>query len=111
MGLPAFKIVSAVNENDEFYRFIQTGNYSPLPQSIRTISNAMDIANPSNLIRLFYHFGGKLERTGRVLKPLKFEKLEKIADAGKATDEETIAALQLIYKKHKFWQILILLLD
>ena len=54
MGLPVFRIIAAVNKNDVFYKFLKTGKYKVLKPPYPTLANAMDIGNPSNLIRLFF---------------------------------------------------------
>jgi len=60
MGLPTTQFIAAVNANDTFPRFQKTGHYEPKP-SIQTISNAMDIGNPSNFARLqALHFTEKI---------------------------------------------------
>lgn len=51
LGLPISQFIAAVNANDIVPRFIKTGNYSPRP-SVATISNAMDVGDPSNFIRI-----------------------------------------------------------
>ena len=51
LGLPIVHFVAATNANDTVPRFLETGNYEPNP-SIATISNAMDVGNPSNFIRI-----------------------------------------------------------
>jgi threonine synthase len=51
MGMPVKKFVAATNTNDVVPRFLSSGIYNPLA-SIETISNAMDVGNPSNFIRM-----------------------------------------------------------
>ncbi|MFM9949684.1 MAG: threonine synthase [Saprospiraceae bacterium] len=51
MGLPVEHFVAATNANDIVPKYIETGDYSPRP-SVRTLSNAMDVGNPSNFSRL-----------------------------------------------------------
>jgi threonine synthase len=51
MGLPVAKFVAAVNANDGIPKFLQTGQYQPQPTH-QTLSNAMDIGNPSNFARI-----------------------------------------------------------
>ena len=51
IGLPVPQFVAATNANDVFVKFLQTGNYTPRP-SVRTLSNAMDVGNPSNYARI-----------------------------------------------------------
>lgn len=56
LGLPIAHFVASTNVNDTVPRFLEKGNYEP-NQSIATISNAMDVGNPSNFIRIqeLYH--------------------------------------------------------
>jgi threonine synthase len=51
MGLPIKKFIAATNFNDTVPRFLKTGLYNPKP-SIETMSNAMDVGNPSNMRRI-----------------------------------------------------------
>ena len=51
MGLPIKKFIASTNSNDVVPKFIKTGNYYP-KSSVETISNAMDVGNPSNLQRI-----------------------------------------------------------
>lgn len=52
MGLPIKRFLAAGNINTPLVRYAETGLYQPLPKSIRTDSNAMDVANPVNWPRL-----------------------------------------------------------
>lgn len=56
MGLPVHHFIAATNANDVVPQYINTGKYSPRP-SIRTLSNAMDVGNPSNFARMLDLFG------------------------------------------------------
>lgn len=60
MGLPVKKFVAATNANDIVPQYLKTGNFEPKP-SIATISNAMDVGNPSNFPRLREIFGKNYE--------------------------------------------------
>ena len=51
LGMPIQKFIAATNINDVVPRFLSSGLFSPVP-SLETISNAMDVGNPSNFIRL-----------------------------------------------------------
>jgi threonine synthase len=51
LGLPIAHFVASTNANDTVPRFLEKGNYDPKP-SVATISNAMDVGNPSNFIRI-----------------------------------------------------------
>jgi len=52
MGLPCRRpFVAACNANDVVPELLRTGCFRPRP-SVRTVANAMDVGNPSNLARL-----------------------------------------------------------
>ncbi|MCX8082606.1 MAG: threonine synthase [bacterium] len=72
MGLPVRKFVVAVNENDEFPKFLQTGEYQPVVPSRECSSNAMNVGHPSNLARLIDLYGGWLmderDNNGKVIR-------------------------------------------
>lgn len=51
MGLPVQQFVAATNLNKAVPTYLDSGEYAPLP-SVETISNAMDVGNPSNFVRL-----------------------------------------------------------
>lgn len=66
MGLPIKRFIAANNANDVFYKFLQSGKYSPMA-SIQTIANAMDVGNPSNFARVFDMFDGDAEKIRSVV--------------------------------------------
>lgn len=51
MGLPINKFIAATNKNDVFTEYIKTSQFIPRPSEI-TISNAMDVGDPSNFARI-----------------------------------------------------------
>ncbi|MBV6881137.1 threonine synthase [Epilithonimonas ginsengisoli] len=51
MGLPIHQFIASTNANDVVPKFLETGNYESKP-SKQTISNAMDVGNPSNFERM-----------------------------------------------------------
>ncbi len=51
MGLPIHKFIAATNSNDIVPDFLISGKYTP-KVSVSTISNAMDVGNPSNFYRM-----------------------------------------------------------
>ncbi len=59
-GLPVLRFVASTNINDVFSRFMETGEYKPAA-SIATISNAMDVGDPSNFARINELMGKKIE--------------------------------------------------
>ncbi len=56
LGLPIAHFVAATNANDIVPKYLTTGKYTPKP-SVQTISNAMDVGNPSNFERMSKIFG------------------------------------------------------
>jgi len=51
MGLPIKHFIASTNANDTVPNFLLTGDFNPKP-SVQTISNAMDVGNPSNMKRI-----------------------------------------------------------
>ena len=85
MGLPIEHFVASTNVNDTVPRFLEKGNYDPKP-SIATISNAMDVGNPSNFIRIQEMYNNDLEEFKKDFSSFSY------------SDEETLDAMQSIYK-------------
>ena len=86
MGLPFSHFVAATNANDTAVRYTQTGQYDPQP-SIPTLSNAMDVGDPSNFVRILELFGHSHEQFSQVMR------------AGFATDEQTVQTIQQVYDR------------
>jgi threonine synthase len=62
-GLPVSHFIAACNANDTVPQYLKSGDYQ-IKNSVSTISNAMDVGNPSNFIRileLFEHNFGSLK--------------------------------------------------
>ena len=55
-GMPAAGFVAACNANASVPDFIRSGRFSPC-NSVSTLSNAMDVGNPSNFARILEIFG------------------------------------------------------
>ena len=54
-GLPVSHFVAACNANDVVPEFFETGDYKSKP-SVSTLSNAMDVGDPSNFVRILEIF-------------------------------------------------------
>ena len=63
MGLPVTKMIAANNSNDVFTLYYETGKFEP-KTSVKTISNAMDVGNPSNFARMMDLYENDLEKLG-----------------------------------------------
>lgn len=86
LGMPVKHFIAATNVNDTVPEFMRTQKYSPKP-STATISNAMDVGDPSNFIRIRHLFEDNFETLQQNLSSYSFD------------DEETKKALLQIYKK------------
>lgn len=89
LGLPIKHFVAATNVNDTVPNYMTSGNYIPKP-SKATISNAMDVGNPSNFIRIKELFGND------------FNKLKDTFYSYSFSDGETCDAMSSVYKKFNY---------
>lgn len=85
LGLPIHQFIAATNINDVVPNYLKTGTYNPKP-SHQTISNAMDVGDPSNFIRIQKIYNDDLETLRDDLHSYSF------------TDAETKKAMLYIYK-------------
>lgn len=85
-GLPVQHFIAACNANAVVPQFMQSGNYQPRP-SVSTISNAMDVGNPSNFIRILELFHHQL--------PALKQKLSSTS----VSDEQTITTIAQVYRQ------------
>jgi threonine synthase len=65
-GLPAKAFIAACNANDVLPRFFETGEFVRRA-SVATLSNAMDVGDPSNFERVLEIFGREVSRLKKVL--------------------------------------------
>ena len=89
MGLPIEHFVASTNVNDTVPRFLEKGIYDPKP-SKATISNAMDVGNPSNFIRIQEMYQNDLEQFKKDFSSFTF------------SDEETLEAMKTIYNTNGY---------
>lgn len=89
LGLSIHHFVASTNANDTVPEFLKTGKYIPKP-SKATISNAMDVGNPSNFTRIQELYGNNLDN------------FEKDFSSYSFTDEETKTAIASLYKTSKY---------
>jgi len=85
MGLPISHFVASSNVNNVVGRYLKTGKYEPKP-SVQTISNAMDVGNPSNFIRIQELFQNEFGDLKAHLSSYSFD------------DEATKAAIKEVYE-------------
>ena len=60
LGLPVARFLAASNRNDVLPEYLATGKYRARP-AIQTLSNAMDVGDPSNFPRLLALHGGSVD--------------------------------------------------
>lgn len=85
MGLPIDRFIAATNINDVVPEYLQTGVFKPRP-SIPTISNAMDVGNPSNYTRILELYGNDIDKIREDIVGYSF------------TDDETRQAIVKIFQ-------------
>lgn len=88
-GLPIAHFIAACNANDTVYRYLQSGEYLA-QKAIATLSNAMDVTEPSNFIRileLFHHQLGDLK---------------KMVTSYRISDEETIQTIKRVKDQYGY---------
>ena len=88
-GLPAAHFIAATNANDVIPNFLRTGEFKTQPAKA-TLSNAMDVANPSNFVRILEIFQKQVPS------------LKQSLSAVSISDEETIAAIRQLHNDHHY---------
>lgn len=89
MGLPVSRFIAATNSNHIFPDFLNTGIYDPKP-AIATISNAMDVGDPSNFVRIQDMYDRDLSA------------IQKDVSGFWLNDEETRAAMIDAFSKYNY---------
>ena len=89
LGLPIKHFVASTNINDTVPQYLINGNYDPKP-SKPTISNAMDVGNPSNFIRIQELFDNNLSS------------LKKSFSSYSFSDDETKIMMKSIHDKFNY---------
>jgi threonine synthase len=88
-GLPLGHFVAACNANNVVTRYLQTGNYE-IHKAVATVSNAMDVGNPSNFIRIM-----------EIMK-YNFESLQKGLSSYSYDDAATASTIHRVYKTNDY---------
>jgi threonine synthase len=89
MGMPVQQFVAAVNSNTTIPRFMQSGVYAPT-KTVPTISNAMDVSDPSNFVRVLQLFENDLGTLSRKLTSRSY------------CDNATRATVREIYENYQY---------
>ncbi|NMC07433.1 MAG: threonine synthase [Candidatus Lokiarchaeota archaeon] len=102
LGLPVGKFIAAVNENDEFPRFLETGTYQKIEPSLNCLSNAMNVGHPSNLARIVDLYGGTMDHDGKILQLPDMERMRADIFSASISNEETRFIIESVYQKYNY---------
>ena len=89
MGLPINKFIASNNINDVVNRYLKTKIYDAKP-SIQTISNAMDVGDPSNFVRIINIYKNDFNLIKNNLYTCSF------------TDDETVEGIKELINKFNY---------
>lgn len=89
MGMPAGHFVAATNANDVVPRYLSGEDYQP-KASVQTYSNAMDVGDPSNFIRIEELWGYERNELSQKLSSYAY------------SDAQTLAAMQHLHKEFDY---------
>ncbi|MEO6490056.1 MAG: threonine synthase [Ferruginibacter sp.] len=88
-GLPVSHFIAACNANDTVTQYFEKGKYDP-KKAVATISNAMDVGDPSNFVRIMEMFAGKLDL------------LNQLVTSYSISDDETRAAIKNVFQNQNY---------
>lgn len=89
MGLPVKQFLAATNVNDTVPLFLKSGIYQAKP-SVQTWSNAMDVGDPSNWVRIMDLFGQDKDQLKSMVTGYSF------------SDDDTLEAIEEVFSKHQY---------
>lgn len=88
-GLPAEHFIAACNKNDSIPKYLETRELVQ-KETVPTLSNAMDVGNPSNFIRVSELFENR------------FEKIKGAVSGYSVDDEKTLETIKEVYEKYHY---------
>ncbi len=88
-GLPVSHFIAACNANQVVPDYFKTQNYQP-QKAIATLSNAMDVGDPSNFVRVLELFGHQ------------FETVKNKISAYSIDDDQTMGTITEVYAKYGY---------
>jgi threonine synthase len=89
IGTPIHHFVAANNANNVFTQYHHTALFNPR-SSVTTLSNAMDVGNPSNLQRIQDLYNNDIDA------------IRADIDAYDYTDQQTVEAMKQVYEKYNY---------
>ncbi|MDF2192199.1 threonine synthase [Paraflavitalea sp. CAU 1676] len=88
-GLPVSHFVAACNVNDVVTQYLHSGQYQA-QKAVPTLSNAMDVGNPSNFVRILELFNHE------------FGNLTNVLSSFSISDEETRTTIKEVYDRYRY---------
>ncbi len=88
-GLPIDHFIAACNANDVFTAYTQSGNYHPR-SAVPTLSNAMDVGNPSNFSRILALFQHDHQRLCEAISSIS------------VSDVDTLSTIKEVYAEFQY---------
>ncbi len=88
-GLPVHHFIAACNVNDIVSGYLSTEILKP-KQAVATLSNAMDVGNPSNFVRILEIFNHQ------------FPELKNKLSSYTINDDDTLATIKEVYEKYNY---------
>lgn len=88
-GLPVDHFIAACNANDVVPQYLKTEILEP-KETVATLSNAMDVGNPSNFVRILELFQHQ------------FENLTDTISGYSVNDNETLQTIKKVYIQYKY---------
>ena len=88
-GLPVQHFIAACNANDIASHYLSTGELKPKP-STPTLSNAMDVGNPSNFVRILNLFNHE------------YLSVKNVMSSTSISDEETVQTMNEVKRKYDY---------
>jgi len=89
LGLPINHFIASTNINDTVSKYLETGIYKP-KKTKQTVSNAMDVGNPSNFVRIMKIFEND------------FNKIKSYISSFSFNDYQTLEAISKVFKEHNY---------
>lgn len=89
LGLPIHHFIAANNKNQVVTQYLKSEDYTPKP-TVQTLSNAMDVGNPSNFVRIQEIFKNE------------FQALKSHLSSYSFTDEATLEGMKTLYNSYNY---------
>jgi threonine synthase len=89
MGFPISRFIAASNANDSVTRYLEDGRFEPRP-TVKTMTTAMDVGNPSNFARLLHFYHNDHRQMGRDMTGIS------------VSDADTIGTIRSVHERYGY---------